>query len=292
MKIGGKTLSEAQQVLIDYPPKLRTEVPQLIYQDQVFNPNSSDIGLSFDPQKTIEEAHQFGRQGSVLTRIKENWQLAFYGYDIALVTSLDQDKISQYIDSVASKIDVAASDRKILETTGKVVDEGRDGLNVDKTKLADLINNNILSNSLVTQISIPVAFAARSEKQVKEAFTPGDYTGRYIEVNLSEQTLYAYENNKIVKQFLISGGVATHPTVTGIFYVYAKSRVTEMKGEGYDLPGVQWVSWFYGDYSIHGTYWHHNFGHPMSHGCVNASNADAKWIYDWDEIGTPVWIHR
>ena len=52
-----------------------------------------------------------------------------------------------------------------------------------------------------------------------------------------------------------------------------------------------YVSWWHGDYSIHGTYWHHNFGHPMSHGCLNASNADALWIYNWDSIGTPVWIH-
>jgi len=64
-----------------------------------------------------------------------------------------------------------------------------------------------------------------------------------------------------------------------------------MKGPGYDLPGVQWVSWFSGDYGIHGTYWHHNFGHVMSHGCINATNADAEWVYGFVQIGTPVYIH-
>ena len=64
-----------------------------------------------------------------------------------------------------------------------------------------------------------------------------------------------------------------------------------MIGPGYDLPGVQWVSWFSGDYSIHGTYWHHNFGHPMSHGCINATDGDAEFIYNWAPVGTPVYIH-
>jgi hypothetical protein len=41
------------------------------------------------------------------------------------------------------------------------------------------------------------------------------------------------------------------------------------------------VQYFYEDYGFHGTYWHNNFGHPMSHGCVNMTNADAKWLFDW-----------
>jgi lipoprotein-anchoring transpeptidase ErfK/SrfK len=49
--------------------------------------------------------------------------------------------------------------------------------------------------------------------------------------------------------------------------------------------------YFTGAYSIHGTYWHHNFGHPMSHGCVNLTIDDARWFYEWAEIGTPVITH-
>ena len=64
-----------------------------------------------------------------------------------------------------------------------------------------------------------------------------------------------------------------------------------MVGPGYNLPNVPWVASFKGAYTIHGTYWHHNFGHVMSHGCVNMLTAQAKLIYDWVEIGTKVIIY-
>jgi len=52
-------------------------------------------------------------------------------------------------------------------------------------------------------------------------------------------------------------------------------------GDDYDLPGVPWVSFFNGGMAIHGTYWHNDYGTPWSHGCLNVSNADAKWVYRW-----------
>lgn len=56
----------------------------------------------------------------------------------------------------------------------------------------------------------------------------------------------------------------------------------------YDLPNVPNVMYFYQGYSIHGAYWHNNFGYQMSHGCVNAPLAAAEWLYNWASIGTPV----
>jgi lipoprotein-anchoring transpeptidase ErfK/SrfK len=63
-----------------------------------------------------------------------------------------------------------------------------------------------------------------------------------------------------------------------------------MSGPGYYLPGVESVAYFYQGYALHGAYWHNNFGHPMSHGCVNMRNEDAKWFYDFVSIGTPVHV--
>jgi lipoprotein-anchoring transpeptidase ErfK/SrfK len=109
--------------------------------------------------------------------------------------------------------------------------------------------------------------------------------------------MVAWQKGTSVLNVLISSGIPMFPTPTGTFHIYGKSRVTEMKGElgtpfAYDLPNVQWVSWWLGSYSIHGTYWHHNFGHVMSHGCVNATNADAQFIYNWAPVGTAVVVHR
>ena len=63
-------------------------------------------------------------------------------------------------------------------------------------------------------------------------------------------------------------------------------------GYDYYLEDVPYVMYFYGDYAIHGTYWHSNFGYPMSHGCVNTSPWDASWLFSWAPLGTTVNIHQ
>jgi lipoprotein-anchoring transpeptidase ErfK/SrfK len=112
---------------------------------------------------------------------------------------------------------------------------------------------------------------------------------RWIRVDLSEQLVVAYEADRPVRAFVISSGLPRTPTVTGTFRIRTKVRQQVMSGENYYLPGVQWVQYFYADYSFHGTYWHNNFGNPMSHGCLNMTNADAKWLFDW---AGPIWDHK
>ncbi len=115
--------------------------------------------------------------------------------------------------------------------------------------------------------------------------------GRWIDVNLSRQRLTAYQGNTPVFSALISGGLPRTPTVVGRFKVNTKLRATRMRGPGYDLPNVPYTMYFYKGYAIHGTYWHNNFGRPMSHGCVNMRTADAAWLFNWASIGTPVVTH-
>jgi LysM repeat protein len=115
-------------------------------------------------------------------------------------------------------------------------------------------------------------------------------SGKQIEVVLSEQKVYAYDGKTLINEFIVSTGVPAHPTVTGKFYIYRKLDVTRMVGDGYDLPNIHWVMYFFEGYSFHEAYWHNNFGHPMSHGCVNMRLEDAKWLYDWAPLGTPVLV--
>jgi len=114
---------------------------------------------------------------------------------------------------------------------------------------------------------------------------------RWIDVNLSTQMLYAYEGDTVVASFLVSTGVPAFPTVTGQYHIYIKLLSTLMAGDGYYLPNVPYTMYFYKSYGIHGTYWHHNFGHPMSHGCINMYTPDAEWMFYWAHIGTLVNIH-
>jgi lipoprotein-anchoring transpeptidase ErfK/SrfK len=138
--------------------------------------------------------------------------------------------------------------------------------------------------------STPQPYTAMQDSQ-SIPLTSSNLSGHWIDVDLSEQRLYAYDGNTLVSSFLVSTGVAAHPTVTGTYAVYVKYLATDMKGPGYYLPDVPYTMYFYEGYGIHGTYWHHNFGHPMSHGCVNMETSDAEWVYNFSEVGTPVVIH-
>jgi len=108
---------------------------------------------------------------------------------------------------------------------------------------------------------------------------------------LSGQMLYAYRGDQILGSFAVSTGTSAHPTVTGAYKVYAKLPEYTMIGPGYNLPDVPYVLFFHKGYSIHGTYWHSNFGTPMSHGCVNMHTNDAAWVYNQATIGTYVFVH-
>lgn len=114
---------------------------------------------------------------------------------------------------------------------------------------------------------------------------------KWIEVNLTEQTLTAWQGDVVVMHTNISSGRANTPTVTGRFAIGNKYKAQRMTGPGYDLPNVPWVMYFYSGYAIHGAYWHNNFGVPMSHGCVNMRSNESQMLYEWAPAGTEVYVH-
>jgi lipoprotein-anchoring transpeptidase ErfK/SrfK len=123
---------------------------------------------------------------------------------------------------------------------------------------------------------------------------PEDLVGngaRWIDVDLTNQMVYAYEGDVVVNSFLVSTGTWLTPTVTGRHKIYVKVRVQDMSGPGYHLKDVPYVMFFSGDYGLHGTYWHNNFGTPMSRGCVNLTIDDAAWLFSWASVGTVVNVH-
>ena len=111
---------------------------------------------------------------------------------------------------------------------------------------------------------------------------------RWIDVDLSEQTLTAYENGVAVHTMLISSGLPATPTPTGQFRIWIKFRYDDMSGEGYYIEDVPYVMYFYKGYGLHGVTWHGNFGHPMSHGCINLPTEEAGWLFGWADVGTLV----
>ncbi|MBU0705117.1 MAG: L,D-transpeptidase [Chloroflexi bacterium] len=109
-----------------------------------------------------------------------------------------------------------------------------------------------------------------------------------IEISLADQLLTAFEKDEPVFETRISGGTGgDRSTPTGHHHIIFKAPSRHMVGEGYNLPGVPFDSYFWGAVAIHGAYWHNDFGRPRSHGCVNVSSEAARWIFRWTKPVTP-----
>jgi lipoprotein-anchoring transpeptidase ErfK/SrfK len=115
---------------------------------------------------------------------------------------------------------------------------------------------------------------------------------RRIVIDLSEQTLSAYQGDVRVLFSIVSTGKAATPTRPGEFAIYQKLKAQDMSGDDYNLPGVPWVMYYDGENAIHGAYWHANFGIPTSHGCTNMTIGDARALYTWAPEGTPVTVQE
>jgi hypothetical protein len=133
----------------------------------------------------------------------------------------------------------------------------------------------------------------------KPAERPEGVSGRWLAIDLYEQTLIGYENDVPVFATLIASGLPNSDTRQGLFTVWARAIRDPMSGasgspRSYALQDVPWVMYFDGDIALHGTYWHDGFGYRRSRGCVNLSISDARWIFEWtgenppDENGEPL----
>lgn len=179
-----------------------------------------------------------------------------------------------------------------------------------------------LAKELASQLRIDTAPVAQGElpaydellfwtadnpKPHGDPYAPGP---KWIEVSTTQQTLWAYHGDTLIHQSLVSTGLAPNLTELGMFHIRLKypkqdlggftNETGEVIGFGEAPPGtdpylvedVPHVMYFNMDAeALHGTYWHNNFGQPMSHGCVNLTLDVAEWLYGWAPLGTGVWIH-
>lgn len=169
-----------------------------------------------------------------------------------------------------------------------VAARGQDGVYVgglsyaEGTVFKNLLKGKNFSTNLTTS-SVPFSYV-----------TAGDWP-KWIEVNVSTQRMYVYQNGQVVRTFLVSTGKPSTPTPLGTFYIWEKLTLQTMIGADYVQPNVPYINYF--DHSgdaIHGNYWRPasvfgNYG--TSHGCVGLEVSDAEWVYEWAPIGTPIVIH-
>ncbi len=218
--------------------------------------------------------------------------------DDKLVLGVNQDAINAYVASVAGQVDVVAVNKQINMVNGEVrtVSEGKNGSALDRGAVAMYLAKAVTTgqDTAVAGSMVAVAFKTRTNNSV-------DLNGKYIEINLSRQHLWAYDDKQLVYDAPITSGAtgAGFATVQGLFSVKAKQTNRNLNGVplgyNYNVFVNYWMP-FSGNYGMHDASWRSSFGgsdyyYGGSHGCVNLPADAAAWVFNFVNVGTPVWVH-
>lgn len=213
-----------------------------------------------------------------------------------VAVGVDPAKVKDYVESIARKINKAPVSRYVSAVNGVARGGygGVEGISVDQGEIVRSVSRAIeRKEPLMMEVpvkKVPYKTVYNETSALKYA--------RYIEINLSQQRLWAYQNDKVVYYSAVTTGAkgAGMGTVVGQFKIYHKTTNTYLTGPGYRLHVDYWMP-FYGHYGMHDAYWRggrfggQDYYYGGSHGCVNLPDATAAWLYHWSDIGTPVWVH-
>lgn len=263
------------------------------------NVTKSDIEPFLDQIKTIADSDIAIRYSTRRTYLDREKIISFIDVERTVLEQkivLSDAQVNTYMDELSSKINSRARPRQISTYDGAILSEGREGIKVDSEKSRPLIENAILNNE--NSVSLEVTTAEIQDEYVEPGFTPGKYPGRYIEVNLSEQNLYQWEGSTLVATHKVSTGKWSMPTPTGEFSINNKDPRAYSREYGLYMP--YWMSFIGSQYGIHelpewpdGTKeGEGHLGTPVSHGCIRLGRGSAEAVYNWVDIGTPVYVHK
>lgn len=157
-----------------------------------------------------------------------------------------------------------------------------------RSRIAPIMLGGLLTSSALIALETPSASADAWVAAWVEDLRHSNE--RWIQVNIGEQRLIAWEGDTQVYSVTVSTGRAEEPTLPGVFTIQEKQERAWMQGENYEIPNVPYTMYYSGNYAIHGTYWHNQFGSAISNGCINVPVAQAEWLFNWASIGTPIII--
>lgn len=156
-----------------------------------------------------------------------------------------------------------------------------------------VFDKNVMSGIFEgASVAVPSSLAEGADDEKRGVLGVSAASDRWIEVDLSEQKMRAWDGSSLFLESPTSTGLPGTPTPKGEFRIWSKFRFTKMEGGSgrsyYYLPNVPFVMFFqnasvpgYRGYSLHGTYWHNDFGRVRSHGCVNLPTPIAEKLYWW-----------
>ncbi len=210
-----------------------------------------------------------------------------------VTVGFDDAAMRAYLESLAAQVDVAPQPQETLMSAHKVevMKDGVPGSQLAVDEALSKLMQDVSTGDTVTldlpmiEVPFPILYVTPPPAPVP--------TGKAIGVDITTQMEYDYEDGVLVYSSKISSGIHDW-TPVGTFHVLGKTVKQKMSGPGYYVPNVPWILWFKaGGYSLHGVYWHHDFGiRPRSHGCVGEPLTEAEWIYHWADVGIPVVIYK
>ncbi|MCX6809081.1 MAG: L,D-transpeptidase family protein [Candidatus Berkelbacteria bacterium] len=242
----------------------------LTYNNKTYTPSKTDIGT---------------------------W-IEFANKDGVISAGLNNDNITAYLSTVAQNFEVKRVDQKVDANTGAEISAGKQGVYLNKTQAVAELTRQMALGAAVVKVAL--ATTTEDPKVLKvnnsDNVETGRFEGKYIDVNLSTQRLCRLEGQTVISCYTISSGKASTPTVQGTFAIQNKSPRAWSAAHGLWMP---WWEGFDGPYGIHELpEWPNGYkegeahlGTPVSHGCVRLGIGAAEEVYNWTEIGTPVYIH-
>jgi len=180
-------------------------------------------------------------------------------------------------------------------STGRLLDRGT----LDRHTAFRIADDRLVHQDRVYVVSRNGVIVREPSVRIIRAreLPPGVPDGaKWIHVDLSQQSLVAYEGEAPVFATLVSTGKEGFETPTGLFRIQSKHVSTTMDDDtnpegAYSIEDVPWTMYFHGNFAIHGAFWHYTFGRVRSHGCVNLAPADARWVFSWSTPTLPAAWH-
>ncbi|MEV4666553.1 L,D-transpeptidase family protein [Microbacterium sp. LWO12-1.2] len=267
---------------LEYPGGPATALPAVSDDDAAataasLNTMLGTIGFYVGEERTVP----------VAPAVAATW-LTVVDDDGALRITADPQAIQTTVDTLAAAVDRApVNATNIVDSAGTVLREEQTGANGralgDTSGVADEFAQQLEAGDGVFALSV-----TETPFETVSLF-------RRIEINLSSQRAFLFENNEVVRSWAVSTGLPGTPTPTGNFKVFAHTAMQDMgcyEGAPYCTENVPWITWFTTNIGFHGTYWHNNYGQRMSHGCVNLPIDLAKFVYDWSPVGVEVSVYN
>lgn len=209
--------------------------------------------------------------------------------------AFSKNKTCDFLNSISSKYTVKMKKKQISDIDGSIISEGKEGLTIDTDnsceEVANALGNGDDTVKLATK-EIPI-----EEETISPGYNPGKWEGKFIEVNLTQQTMYLFEGKDLKATYRVSTGKWSMPTPTGEFKIENKTDRAYSATYGLYMPW--WMGFIGTEYGIHELpEWPNgakegedHLGVPVSHGCVRLGVGSAEAVYSFAEVGTPVFIH-